>query len=204
MIRVLVADDHELVRHGLAMLLRSADDIEFLGHASDGVEAVRLAAALQPDVVLMDLSMPVMDGIEATRQITAARPGVAVVVLSSFAERRMVLEAIEAGAVGYLLKDGGMDDILRAVHAAARGEAPLSPKAAQAILSARPTRQLPALSARERQVVDLVVAGRRNRDIAAEMGISEKTVKTHLTHVYQRLGVAGRSEMIAAVTAEGI
>lgn len=204
MIRVLVADDHELVRHGLAMLLRAADDIEFLAEASDGAEAVRLAASLRPDVVLMDLSMPVMDGIEATRQITTDRPGVAVVVLSSFAERRMVVEAIEAGAVGYLLKDGGMDDIVRAVHAAARGEAPLSPKAAQAILSARPTRQLPALSARERQVVELVVAGRRNRDIADQMGISEKTVKTHLTHVYQRLGVASRAEMIAAVTTAGL
>jgi DNA-binding NarL/FixJ family response regulator len=200
----MVADDHELVRHGLAMLLNSADDIEFLGEASDGAEAVRQAAALQPDVILMDLSMPVMDGIEATRVITAALPRVAIVVLSSFAERRMVLEAIDAGAVGYLLKDGGMDDIVRAVHSAAKGEAPLSPKAAQAILSARPTRQLPALSTRERQVVDLVVAGHRNRDIADEMGISEKTVKTHLTHVYQRLGVNSRAEMIAAVTATGI
>ncbi len=204
MIRVMVADDHELVRHGLAMLLNSADEIEFLGDASDGADAVRQAATLQPDVILMDLSMPIMDGIEATRVITAAQPGVAIVVLSSFAERRMVLEAIDAGAVGYLLKDGGMDDIVRAVLSAAKGEAPLSPKAAQAILSARPTRQLPALSTRERQVVDLVVAGHRNRDIADEMGISEKTVKTHLTHVYQRLGVNSRAEMIAAVTATGL
>lgn len=204
MTSVLVVDDHELVRHGLAMLLRAADDVEYLGDAGDGLEAVEKVAAMSPDVVLMDLSMPGMDGIEATRRIVADHPGTAVVVLSSFAERRMVLEAIDAGAVGYLLKDGGMDDIVRAVHAAAKGEAPLSPKAAQAILSARPTRQLPALSARERQVVELVVAGRRNREIATEMGITEKTVKTHLTHVYQRLGVTSRSEMIAAVKAAGI
>jgi DNA-binding NarL/FixJ family response regulator len=198
-ISVLIVDDHELVRHGLTMLLTAAEDVDLLGEACDGAAAVRMAAELTPDVVLMDLSMPVMDGIEATRQIVDAQPAVAVVVLSSFAERRMVLEAIDAGAVGYLLKDGGMDDILRAVHAAAKGESPLSPRAAQAILSARPTRQLPALSGREREVVDLVVAGHKNRVIADTMGITEKTVKTHLTHVYQRLGVTNRAEMIAVV-----
>jgi DNA-binding NarL/FixJ family response regulator len=201
MIRVLVVDDHELLRHGLAMLLNSAEGVELVGEARDGNEAVELVGTLAPDVVLMDLSMPEMDGIEATRIISATHPDVAIVVLSSFSERRMVLEAIDAGAVGYLLKDGGMDDIVRAVEAAARGEAPLSPRAAQAILSARPTRQLPSLSSRERQVVDLVVAGKRNRDIAMEMGISEKTVKTHLTHVYQRLGVTSRAEMVVAVKA---
>jgi DNA-binding NarL/FixJ family response regulator len=201
MIRVLVVDDHELVRHGLAMLLNSAEGVELVGEARDGNEAVEFVGTLAPDVVLMDLSMPEMDGIEATRIISSTHPDVAIVVLSSFSERRMVLEAIDAGAVGYLLKDGGMDDIVRAVEAAARGEAPLSPRAAQAILSARPTRQLPSLSSRERQVVDLVVAGKRNRDIAMEMGISEKTVKTHLTHVYQRLGVTSRAEMVVAVKA---
>lgn len=201
MIKVLVADDHELVRHGLAMLLESADDVELVGQAADGAEAVALAEATRPDVVLMDLSMPGMDGVEATRRLTADLPGINVVVLSSFSERRMVLEAIDAGAAGYLLKDGGMDDILRAVRAAAQGEAPLSPRAAQAILSARPARQLPELSVREREVVELVVEGLKNKDIAERMGISEKTVKTHLTHVYQRLGVSTRPEMIAAVRA---
>jgi DNA-binding NarL/FixJ family response regulator len=142
--------------------------------------------------------MPVMDGVEATRRIVGNHPAIKVVALSSFAERRTVLEAIDAGAAGYLLKDGDMDDILRAVRAANQGESPLAPRAAQAILSARPARQLPALSTREREVVDLVITGLRNREIADRMGITEKTVKTHLTHVYQRLGVSTRREMIDA------
>jgi DNA-binding NarL/FixJ family response regulator len=201
LIKVLVVDDHELVRHGLSMLLGGADDIELVGMATDGASALVLVEEHEPDVVLMDLSMPGMDGVEATRRITADHPDSTVVVLSSFSERRTVLEAIDAGAAGYLLKDGGMDEILRAVRAAAQGEAPLAPRAAQAILSARPARQMPELSAREREVVDHVVEGLRNREIADRMGITEKTVKTHLTHVYQRLGVDTRSEMIAAVKA---
>ena len=201
MIKVLVVDDHELVRHGLAMLLGGADDIDLVGLATDGAEALTLVEEHHPDVVLMDLSMPGMDGVEATRRVSTTYPSTAVVVLSSFSERRTVLEAIDAGAAGYLLKDGGMDDILRAVRAAAQGESPLAPRAAQAILSARPARQMPELSVREREVVDYVVEGLRNREIAERMGITEKTVKTHLTHVYQRLAVDTRAEMIAAVKA---
>jgi DNA-binding NarL/FixJ family response regulator len=198
MIRVLVVDDHWLVRHGLSLLFESADDVTLVGEAANGLEAVEKARELMPDVVLMDLSMPVMDGVEATRRIVSNHPTVRVVALSSFAERRTVLEAIDAGAAGYLLKDGDMEDILRAVRAANQGESPLAPRAAQAILSARPTRQLPALSTREREVVDLVISGLRNREIADRMGITEKTVKTHLTHVYQRLGVSTRREMVDA------
>jgi len=198
MIRVLVVDDHWLVRHGLSLLFESAEDVTLVGEAANGLEAVEKTRALMPDVVLMDLSMPVMDGVEATRRIVTNHPAIKVVALSSFAERRTVLEAIDAGAAGYLLKDGDMDDILRAVRAANQGESPLAPRAAQAILSARPARQLPALSTREREVVDLVISGLRNREIADRMGITEKTVKTHLTHVYQRLGVSTRREMIDA------
>jgi len=198
MIRVLVVDDHWLVRHGLSLLFESAEDVTLVGEAANGLEAVEKTRELLPDVVLMDLSMPVMDGVEATRRIVSNHPAIKVVALSSFAERRTVLEAIDAGAAGYLLKDGDMDDILRAVRAANQGESPLAPRAAQAILSARPARQLPALSTREREVVDLVISGLRNREIADRMGITEKTVKTHLTHVYQRLGVATRREMIDA------
>jgi DNA-binding NarL/FixJ family response regulator len=198
MIRVLVVDDHWLVRHGLSLLFESAEDVTLVGEAANGLEAVEKTRELLPDVVLMDLSMPVMDGVEATRRIVGIHPAIKVVALSSFAERRTVLEAIDAGAAGYLLKDGDMDDILRAVRAANQGESPLAPRAAQAILSARPARQLPALSTREREVVDLVISGLRNREIADRMGITEKTVKTHLTHVYQRLGVSTRREMIDA------
>jgi DNA-binding NarL/FixJ family response regulator len=198
MIRVLVVDDHWLVRHGLSLLFESAEDVTLVGEAANGLEAVEKTRALMPDVVLMDLSMPVMDGVEATRRIVTNHPAIKVVALSSFAERRTVLEAIDAGAAGYLLKDGDMDDILRAVRAANQGESPLAPRAAQALLSARPARQLPALSTREREVVDLVISGLRNREIADRMGITEKTVKTHLTHVYQRLGVSTRREMIDA------
>jgi DNA-binding NarL/FixJ family response regulator len=183
------------------MLLGGAEDVDLVGLATDGAEALTLVEEHHPDVVLMDLSMPGMDGVEATRRISTNHPSSTVVVLSSFSERRTVLEAIDAGAAGYLLKDGGMDDILRAVRAAAQGESPLAPRAAQAILSARPARQMPELSAREREVVDYVVEGLRNREIAERMGITEKTVKTHLTHVYQRLGVDTRAEMIAAVKA---
>lgn len=199
MIRVVIVDDHELVRHGLSMLLNASDDIDLVGQADDGAAAVALVRDVRPDVVLMDLSMPGMGGAEATRVICHEFPETKVVMLSSFAERRAVLDAIDAGAVGYLLKDGGMDEIVRALEAAARGEAPLSPRAAQAILSARPARQLPSLSAREREVAELVAAGLRNRDIAERMGIAEKTVKTHLTRVYQRLGVATRTELAAAL-----
>ena len=198
MIKVLVVDDHWLVRHGLSLLFASADDVTLVGEAANGLEAVERVRELLPDVVLMDLSMPVMDGVEATRRIMANHPTTKVVALSSFAERRTVLEAIDAGAAGYLLKDGDMEDILRAVRAANQGESPLAPRAAQAILSARPARQLPALSTREREVVDLVISGLRNREIADRMGITEKTVKTHLTHVYQRLGVSTRREMMDA------
>jgi DNA-binding NarL/FixJ family response regulator len=203
MIRVIIVDDHELVRHGLAMLLNGAEEIDLVGQADDGAAAVELVRELRPDVVLMDLSMPGMGGAEATRIICTSYPDVKVVMLSSFAERRSVLDAIDAGAVGYLLKDGGMDEIVRALEAAARGEAPLSPRAAQSILSARPARQLPSLSVREREVAELAASGLRNRDIAERMGIAEKTVKTHLTRVDQRLGVATRSELSNALKDPG-
>jgi DNA-binding NarL/FixJ family response regulator len=203
MIKVLIVDDHALVRTGLAQILAAADDIDLVGQAADGAEAVTLVAECRPDVVLMDLSMPIMDGVTATRQITSQWPSVRVVALSSFVERKMVLDAVDAGAVGYILKDGDMDDVLRAVQAAARGESPLAPRAAQAVLSARASRRLPELTDREREVTDLVVAGLRNKGIADRLGISEKTVKTHLTHVYQRFGVDNRQEIIAVVKNAG-
>jgi DNA-binding NarL/FixJ family response regulator len=195
MIRVVIADDHGVVRAGLAQLLATFPDVELVGSATNGEEAVSMSAARDPDVVLMDLEMPVLDGIEATRRIRAAQPGVAIVVLTSFSDRERILSALDAGAAGYLLKDAEPDAIARALEAAARGEAPLDPKAARALLSARRSAS-PAegLSDREREVLAMVAEGLQNKLIAQRMGISEKTVKAHLTSVFRQIGVTDRTQ----------
>lgn len=195
MIRVVIADDHAVVRAGLAQLLATFADVELVGTASNGEEAVSLSAERTADVVLMDLEMPVVDGIEATRQIRAAQPEVAVVVLTSFSDRERILSALDAGAAGYLLKDAEPDAIERAIQAAARGEAPLDPKAARALLSARRAPDpADALSDREREVLAMVAEGLPNKLIAQHLGISEKTVKAHLTSVYRQIGVTDRTQ----------
>lgn len=195
MIRVVIADDHAVVRAGLAQLLATFADVELVGTASNGEEAVSLSAERTADVVLMDLEMPVVDGIEATRQIRAAQPEVAVVVLTSFSDRERILSALDAGAAGYLLKDAEPDAIERAIQAAARGEAPLDPKAARALLSARRAPDpANALSDREREVLAMVAEGLPNKLIAQHLGISEKTVKAHLTSVYRQIGVTDRTQ----------
>ena len=201
MIRLLIADDHAVVRTGLRQLVGTFDDVELVGEAANGEEAVALCAERKPDVVLMDLEMPVLDGIEATRQIVAAQPGVAVVVLTSFSDRDEILRALDAGAVGYLLKDAEPADLAKAVDAAARGEAPLDPRASRALLSARSrTSPLDALSEREREVLAMVARGLPNKLIARELSISEKTVKAHLTNVFRTIGVTDRTQ--AALWAE--
>jgi DNA-binding NarL/FixJ family response regulator len=194
-IRVVIADDHAVVRAGLAQLLATFAGVELVGAAADGEEAVALSAERDPDVVLMDLEMPVLDGIEATRRIRAAQPDVAVVVLTSFSDRERILSALDAGAAGYLLKDAEPDELVRAIEAAARGEAPLDPKAARALLSARRAPgPADALSDREREVLALVAKGLPNKLIAQRLGISEKTVKAHLTSVYRQIGVTDRTQ----------
>jgi DNA-binding NarL/FixJ family response regulator len=201
MIRLLIADDHAVVRTGLRQLVGTFEDVELVGEAANGEEAVALCAEREPDVVLMDLEMPVLDGIEATRQIVAAQPGVAVVVLTSFSDRDEILRALDAGAVGYLLKDAEPDDLAKAVVAAARGEAPLDPRASRALLSARSRASpLDALSDREREVLAMVARGLPNKLIARELSISEKTVKAHLTSVFRTIGVTDRTQ--AALWAE--
>ena len=194
MIRVLLAEDHVLVRAGLERLLRGFAGIEVVGAAADGREAVDLAVRERPDVVLMDLEMPVLDGIEATRRIVAEVDGVAVVILTSFADRERILRALDAGAVGYLLKDIEPDELVRGIHAAARGESPLAPKAAHAVLRARSEEQAVTLSSREREVLACVAEGLQNKHIAHRLGISEKTVKAHLTSVYSQIGVTDRTQ----------
>ena len=201
MIRVVVADDHAVVRHGLAQLLSTFPGIELVGDATDGEAAVALCAERQPDVVLMDLEMPILDGIEATRRIKSEHPDVAVVVLTLFSDRDRILQALDAGAAGYLLKDVEPEALAKAIEAAARGDAPLDPKAARTLLSARRA-AIPAdsLSDREREVLRMVAAGLANKQIARELEISEKTVKAHLTSVFRQIGVTDRTQ--AALWAE--
>ena len=195
MIRLLIADDHAVVRTGLTQLLSALEDVELVGAAANGEEAVALCATSAPDVVLMDLEMPVLDGIEATRRIKAAQPDVAVVVLTSFSDRERILRALDAGAAGYLLKDAEPDELARAIRAAAGGDVPLDPKAARALLSAR-TATAPAdvLSEREREVLLMVAEGLPNKLIARRLSISEKTVKAHLSSVFRRIGVTDRTQ----------
>jgi DNA-binding NarL/FixJ family response regulator len=205
MIRVLIADDHHVVRAGLTQLLATFPDVELVGAAGSGSEAVVLCAEQHPDVVLMDLEMPELDGIEATRQIRAAQPDAAVVVLTSFADRERILRALDAGAAGYLLKDAEPDELARAIQAAARGEAPLDPKAARALLSARRSgTPEEALSDREREVLEMVAEGLPNKVIAQRLGISEKTVKAHLTSVFRQIGVTDRTQAALWAQRNGI
>lgn len=201
MIRIVIADDHAVVRHGLAQLVATFRDVELVGAAADGEAAVALCKEHRPDVVLMDLEMPVLDGIEATRRIKAEQPDVAVVVLTSFSDRERILRALDAGAVGYLLKDVEPEGLAKAIAAAARGDAPLDPKAARTLLSARrAVAPGDTLSEREREVLLMVAEGLPNKLIARRLSISEKTVKAHLTSVFRQIGVTDRTQ--AALWAE--
>jgi DNA-binding NarL/FixJ family response regulator len=200
-VRVLIADDHAVVRSGLEQLLAGFKEVELIGAASDGEEAVRLAAEHHPDVLLMDLSMPVVDGIQATLRITAAQPDTRIVAFTSFSDRDRILEALDAGAIGYLLKDADPDELHRGILAASRGESPLAPKAARAVVASRTDATAPTeLTDREREVLVQLASGMANKQIARRLGISEKTVKTHLTNVFQRIGVRDRTQ--AALWAE--
>ena len=195
MIRVAIVDDHAVVRAGLEQVIALADDIELVGSGTDGADAEEIVGRHEPDVVLMDLSMPGLDGIEATKRVLEARPETNVLVLTSFSDRDRILQVLDAGARGYLLKDAEPDELLRAIRAAARGEAPLSPRAAQALVSARrEPSPVAALSEREREVLSLVAAGMANKQIAQRLGISEKTVKAHLTRVFREIGVFDRTQ----------
>ncbi len=195
MIRVVVVEDHAVVRAGLEQLLASAGDIEVVGTATNGAEALELVAEQRPEVILMDLSMPEVDGIESTRRIRERDPEAQIVILTSFSDRERILEAIDAGAIGYLLKDAEPDELFRGVRAAAAGESPLAPKVARTMLSEREHAGPEVeLSERERQVLGLIAAGLANKQIARRLEISEKTVKSHLTSVYRQIGVNTRTE----------
>ena len=201
MIRVLLADDHGVIRDGLGRLIDALDDAELVGVAADGEEAVERCHALEPDVVLMDLDMPRLDGIEATRRLLAERPKTAVLVLTSFSDRPRIMGALEAGASGYLLKDVEAGEVAEGIRAAARGESPLDPRAARTVLTARAEPDpLEELSAREREVLGLLLEGLPNKLIARRLEITEKTVKSHLTRIFREIGVTDRTQ--AALWAE--
>jgi DNA-binding NarL/FixJ family response regulator len=193
MTTVMLVDDHPLVRAGLATLIATTEDLELLGEAAGGEQAVTMVHDLAPDVILMDLSMPGMDGVEATRRILDDHPEVRVVVLTSFADEARVTDALAAGAVGYLLKDCDGRELIAAVRSAAQGHAPLDPRVARALLPSATPRVRDTLSARELQVLRLVAKGLANKQIGRTLGISERTVKVHVGHVFRRIDVTDRT-----------
>ncbi|MES2170518.1 MAG: response regulator transcription factor [Actinomycetota bacterium] len=202
MIRILVADDQPEVRDGLVTVLSLLDDIEVVGEAVDGVQAVELCASLQPDVVLMDLRMPVLGGAEATARIVAAQPTVAVLVLTTYADDDSILGALRAGARGYLTKDAGRGELEAAIRSVVRGQATFAPgvgaRLIERLAPAKPlAERFPALTARELEVLELIVRGLSNPEIAAAAFISVATVKTHVNSIFAKLGVADRGKLIA-------
>jgi DNA-binding NarL/FixJ family response regulator len=205
-IRLLIVDDHPVVRDGLSGMFRGDPDFEVLGEAADGAEAVAKTQALQPDVVLMDLRMPRMDGVSAIAELAKRGLAARVLVLTTYDTDSDVVPAIEAGATGYLLKDSPRDELLRAVRAAARGESVLSPAVATRLLGqvrARGPAQVP-LSQREIEVLEIIARGATNRETAARLFISEATVKTHLLHSYAKLGVSDRAAAVAEAFRRGL
>jgi DNA-binding NarL/FixJ family response regulator len=206
-IRLLIVDDHPVVRDGLSGMFAPDTGFEVAGEAADGAEAVRLAQALKPDVILMDLRMPGMDGLTAIAELARRGIGARVLVLTTYDTDSHVLPAIKAGATGYLLKDAPRAELLRAVRAAARGEAVLSPAVAARLMSrvrAPATSGAEPLSQRELEVLELVAAGTTNREAAARLFISEATVKTHLLHIYAKLGVGDRAAAVAEAFNRGL
>lgn len=195
MIRVVLVDDHRVVVEGLKLLLQAYSEVTVVGSASDGGEGADLVIELTPDVVLMDLSMPGVDGVQATRRIVEAVPDTAVVVLTTSSDREMVLRSLDAGAVGYLMKDTDPQALYEGILAAAAGGSPIDPRVARALVETRrrPTSgPASVLTAKQREVLELVAAGQPNRLVAKQLGVTEKTVKAHLTQIYAAIGVSDR------------
>ena len=207
MIRVLIADDHLVVREGLRTILEVAGDIELVGEATDGAEAVRLAGELAPDVVLMDLRMPNVDGIEAIRQIKARYPDREVVILTTYDDDQDIVQGLRAGARGYLLKDSRREALFDAIRAAARGESLLPSAVIEKVvahLSEPRTAKTEALSEREQEVLTFLAQGAANKEIAHRLHITERTVKAHVTSIFNKLGVNSRAEAVAVAMRHGL
>ncbi len=205
-IRVMLVDDHTMVRRGLATFLKVYDDLQLAGEAEDGEAAIRLCAQILPDVILMDMSLPVMDGATATRAIRQQFPQIQVIALTSFKEGKVIKQALEAGAIGYLLKDVSADDLVRAIRAAYAGRATLAPEAAQALVET--TNQPPTpgldLTEREREVLTLMIEGLNNTQIAGRLTVSPSTIKSHVSNILSKLGVASRTEAVTLALRNGI
>ena len=208
-IRVFITDDHAIVRKGIRALLATEPDIEVVGEASNGAEAVRQAQTLRPDVILMDLVMPEMDGIEATRAITADQTGARVLVLTSFAADDKVFPAIKAGALGYLLKDSGPTELVQAIHQVHRGEPSLDPSIARKVLDElmHPQKAPPTvdpLTEREVDVLRLIAQGHSNKEIAEKLVVAEMTVRKHVSNILGKLHLASRTQAALYALKEGI
>ncbi|MFT4415563.1 response regulator [Fredinandcohnia humi] len=210
MIKVLVVDDHPLFREGIATLLQSTDIAELVGEATNGEEAIELALRIKPDVILMDLNLPIKNGIEATRIITKNSPTIGILVLTMFDDDDSVFSALKAGARGYLLKGANRTETIRAIQAIANGESIFSPAIAGNLLEFfkdfQPTPPLifPQLTDRERDILERIVAGKENAEIAKNLGITLKTVRNHISNIYSKLQVADRAEAIAQAKNEGM
>ena len=209
MIKLLIADDHLIIRQGLRLILETEDEFEIVGEASDGREALSLCKKLKPDVVLMDLRMPNMDGLTAIEKLRAEQPEIAVVILTTFNEDELMFRGLQAGARGYLLKDTDRSTLFNTIRAAARGETLLKPEIMARVLSKRiatktdPSEQS-GLTERELEVLEAVARGERSKEVAANLGISERTVKAHLASIYQKLGVDSRAAAIAIAAQKGL
>ena len=196
-IRLLIVDDHPVVRDGLSGIFAGDPDFEVVGQAANGVEAVTQAQELHADVVLMDLRMPEMGGVEAIKQLRRRTPSARVIVLTTYDTDNEVLSAIEAGATGFLLKDAPREELIRAVRAAHRGESVLSPTVAGRLMGRARRQATDAISARELEVIKLIAGGANNREAATKLFVSEATVKTHLLHVFEKLGVRDRAAAVS-------
>lgn len=208
-VRVLVVDDHPLYREGLVAVMATMAGAQVVGEAADGAEAVQLAGELHPDVIIMDLGLPVLSGVEATRQITQASPRAAVLVLTMLEGDDSIFAALRAGARGYLLKGADRSEIERSVNAASRGEVVFSSAIAERVLSffaggGRDAGPFAALTAREHEVLDLVARGLTNAEVARRLFVSDKTVRNHVSNVFSKLHVAGRAEAVARARDAGM